>query len=446
MNVEHPLLETIGRYLDGVATQQEVDFLQNALKQDVGLRAWYLQYAHLDSALVQAPRVEVSSPAGWSAWSRGAVAVAVIGASILFLFFWNQGNSSLPTKTPTSFATLVAARDAQWSDSNTELALLSGRLPAEMLRLVAGTAEFLLADGATVVLNGPATIEVRSPKHLYIQEGRVLCRCPTVESRITVATPATEVIDLGTEFSVEARADLSTVVAVLSGEVQVGKNENRVLRAGEAIQVRGDGMLAIKPLDRAEYADLLHASPTIGAASKGEKSLLQDPGFEQPLSSNHWNGTTGNLQHAPRAGRTGHAVRIHSDGIAHWPQCRQEINTGDITGKLVIASAWAAPDQVNLQPRQQAILKITFINAQGRDFGFALQRFLTTQSQPNRYAQAQVAAIAPLGTQRVQLQLMFQTHLRETGAVLFDDASLIIVDPQINESQTNKPLQLPTQD
>jgi len=441
MNGEHPLQETIGRYLDGAATQEEIDVLQSALKQDARLRAWYLQYAHLDSALVQAPRVEVSPPAGRRPWLRWAVAAAVISASVLFLILWNQQSNPLPTKTPALFATLVAARDAQWSDYNTESALLSGRLPPEKIRLVTGSAEFLLADGATVVLNGPATIEVRSPKNIYIEEGRVFCRCPTVESRITVVTPATEVIDLGTEFSVEARPDLSTVVAVLSGEVQVGKKENRVLRAGEAVLVRGDGMLAIKPLDRSEYADLLRASPTIDESNKAEKSLLQDPGFEQALSPARWSGAVGNLQLAPRVGRSGNAVRIHSDGIAHWPQCRQEINTGDVSGKLIIAFAWAAPDLVRLQPRQQAILKITFINAQGRDFGFALQRFLSTQSQPNQYEQTQVAAIAPPGTQRVQLQLMFQTHLRETGTVLFDDAALAIVDPRSNE-----PLQLPTQD
>ena len=120
-------------------------------------------------------------------------------------------------------AYLVASTQAQWSDPEIELCLRSGDLPRGLLRLDSGSAEFLFRNGASAMLLGPATVRFTGPDSLLVQDGQVLCRCPTTDSRITVATPTTQVVDLGTEFAVAvARQPGSTRVAVIQGEVRVG--------------------------------------------------------------------------------------------------------------------------------------------------------------------------------------------------------------------------------
>jgi hypothetical protein len=432
MSERERMLELIGRYADGVASREEIAALEAALRKDAELRALFLSYLNLDAALAgAAPALRVAEsrsaarfPRSIAGWIGFAAAALVIVALVL-----SQRGQTPRSDTPHPFVTLTAASDAIWADPNVELALRGGELPPGALRLESGTAEFLFADGATVLLRGPAAVRFPERKRVLLEQGRVFLRCPTPESRVAVETPATEIIDLGTEFAVEARADRSTLVAVLSGEVQVGKSARRKLRKGEAVEVRGDGILAIQPLAREEFSELLLAAPSVSEAVRGGANLVRDPGFENGLGERTWSGTETNIEPAHKAGRSGHGVRVFARGYAPWPQCRQKFETGDIAGRLVVASVWSAvaPNDP-LGPRQQAMLKIVFVNSEGRDFAFALRRFLGAKSAPGAFEQVQVAAFAPPGTRRVQLQLMLQSNLHDSGSVIFDDASLVIAD------------------
>ncbi len=85
-------------------------------------------------------------------------------------------------------------------------------------------------------------------------------------------------------------------------------------------------------------------------------------------------------------------------------------------GQLV---AVAPPEPLKL--RQSAMLKVVFKNAEGRDFAFALRRFLGPQSKLGVFEPVRVGAFAPSGTRRVQVQLMLQSGLQESGSVVFDN-------------------------
>ena len=96
---------------------------------------------------------------------------------------------------------------------------------------------------------------------------------------------------------------------------------------------------------------------------------------------------------------------------------------------MVVAFVWAAVAPADpLRGRQQALLKIAFKNKEGRAVAFAVQRFAGPDSGPGRFERVEVAALAPEGTNRVQVQLLLQSALLESGSMLFDDASLVIVD------------------
>jgi hypothetical protein len=236
------------------------------------------------------------------------------------------------------------------------------------------------------------------------------------------------VIDLGTEFAVEARADRTARVAVVSGEVRVGSASGPSLRKGQSAEVRGDGQLVVRPLLPAELAELCGALPPAWAPGLAGENRLIDPGFDRGLAADTWGGTEGHLSLDPR-GQTGPGVRVSAHGFASFPLCRQLVRTGDIGGKLVVASVWAAtPADDPISPGQFAGLKVVFLDARDREFGFVKQHLLTGRPVPGRFEQARLAAIAPPGTAAVSVQLILYAARRHTGTVVFDDAALAIAD------------------
>ncbi|MCX6854712.1 MAG: FecR domain-containing protein [Verrucomicrobia bacterium] len=431
--------DLIQRHMAGLLTEDEAAVLQTRLKADTDLRRLYLHYMNLDVALeaqagsrdrvidlLRAAPLPENKPAGrWVSWRPLTAAAALLIFSAVAA--WMMSDLSRGTARP--FAVLAAANEAVWADPNVELALRGGELPLGALRLVSGTAEFLCADGATVVMRGPAVMRFAERKRVFVESGRIFCRCPSPESRLSVETASTEVVDLGTEFAVDARADRSTLVAVLSGEVQVGKRQPRFLRQGEAVEVRGDGILIIKPLAREEFAELLRASPSVSEAVLHGENVLRDAGFGNGLSEATWSGTEGNIEAVRSGGRSGRAVRVFAGGYALWPQCLQRIERGDIAGKLLVASVWAAsPAQDRLRDGQFAMLKVAFINDQGREFAFSRRHVLDGGHTGGRFEQVQLAALVPPGTRGVLFQLVLTSRGFDSGSVVFDDAALILTD------------------
>jgi hypothetical protein len=326
------------------------------------------------------------------------------------------------------YATLVAARDAVWADPNVDQALSAGELPEVGLKLDAGTAEFLLADGATVIARGPAAVRFPARGRVAVDLGRVFCRCPTPASRVVVETPAGDVIDLGTEFAVEARPDRTARVAVVSGEVRIGSASGPSLRKGQSADVRGDGQLVVRPLLPAELEEVFGVLPPAWAPGLAGANRLVDSGFDRGLAADTWGGTEGHLALDPR-GRSGPGVRVSAHGFASFPLCRQFVRTGDIGGKLVVASVWAAtPADDPLSPGQFAGLKVVFLDARDREFGFVKQHLLTGRPIPGRFEQARLAAIAPPGTAAVSVQLILYASRRQKGTVVFDDALMAVTD------------------
>lgn len=429
--------DLIQRYIAGLTTDEESALLQDSLKRDDAVARLYLRYMNLDVALeahagsqaavtemlVSPHRSEAKRWTGWLQWRplAAAAALLILAAAGVWLMF---GSSR---ETVRSFATLMATTNARWSDPNVELALSSGERVTSALRLESGLAEFQMLDGATVVLDGPANVRFTDRKTVFVDEGRVFCKCPTPESRITVVTPQTRVVDLGTEFSVDARTDDSTRVAVLSGKVQVMSLNAGVLTAGEVIEVKRDQVVRLKPLTPEEIAALM---PEVVSAQTADDAiggnLLIDPGFEKPLPSPVWRGTDDCLERTASLGRSGHAVRIHAKGN-NYPLVKQRVETGDISGKIVQASVWAmSPSGDPFSQQQSAVLKLAFLNAEGREFACSARHFLQSGEPANVYVQAHLAAKAPQGTRSVEVQLILAAASLKTGSVCFDDVSLLI--------------------
>jgi len=436
MNPHTELSDLTGRYADGHADAHELATLESAIRTDAQFRRWFVRFLHLDAALagqpgVAAPLMRSGDDSGsvWLAnqtrggdrrWWWRTMAMAAAALLLILVGAWLPLERSASTSTAPAF--LLASTQAQWSDPEVELSLRSGDLPRGLLRLESGSAEFRFQHGATAVLLGPVAVRFTGENSLYVQSGQVLCRCPTPESRITVTTPTTQVIDLGTEFAVAVAPDAgNTQITVLSGAVEVGTSTTTVLRQGQSAEVRRDQVLALVPLPSGTFDHLLR-SATAPMAVHGP-DMLRDRTFSgSPADA--WRLTEGHAECDIAAGELVIAAR----GQRFWPSARQLIRQPLDAGQLISASVTALSSASDpLQERQSAILKLVFVDDRDREFAQASRRFLLAgSSAPGQRVQAQIATYVPAGTKAIEVQLLLNARGRPSGTVRFSQPSLLI--------------------
>lgn len=123
------------------------------------------------------------------------------------------------------------------------------------------------------------------------------------------------------------------------------------------------------------------------------------------------------------------SVRISARGTPFWPLVVQRCVTGDISGKTVLAAVKAshmADDPLSGQ--QRAIVKISFVDEKGVEFGQAERHFLKVGGPTGRFVEGRISAIAPPGTHAVNYTVLLNACGLATGSIAIDDAKLVIVD------------------
>ena len=401
--------DLIQRHLDGMNSATEAAELSHLLETDAAARSRYLDLAELHAALSsdeslrdKKPRVVVSRQK-W-AWKA---AVFKLAAAVVFMLgvIWMLNPASRLEK---PMAKLLSTDNARWSDEGTELSLNAGEAPSGILRLMEGKAEFLTSLGAVVMLQGPVVMRFESATALFVESGKVLCRCPTAESRLVVRTPQTRVIDLGTEFVVEARADESTRVAVLSGEVKVSST---VLHQGQAAEVRTQGVTML----HSEVVNEMRPHVASPQSAEGT-NLLRGADFSSEPEV--WE------TQSPYVEIEDGSLHVRSLGHRSWPNARQRI-WKEASGRIVTASARAMqPVDDPLRPQQFAVLKLIFVGKDGRQIAYASRHFQFAGEEPGASQRATITAIAPPGTKGINLELLLNAQGDENGSVIFDDAVL----------------------
>jgi hypothetical protein len=109
--------------------------------------------------------------------------------------------------------------------------------------LNAGMSEVTFANGAVLLLEAPAELELLGRQRVFLHAGRVVVRVPPEAVGFQVETPRAEVLDLGTEFGVGVGPAGDTTVQVFAGEVEAGWKQagaaspKQRLTAGQAMGV-----------------------------------------------------------------------------------------------------------------------------------------------------------------------------------------------------------------
>jgi len=240
------MLATVDRLtsalIDGTGTAAEQASLESLLRSSAEARERFRMILHAESILAwkfAAPGSQLSvtitqvdgralkpasRPRRWWSVPGGrqiVIAAAAIAAAVAMLLMRPVPTVQPKSAGPSIVARLVDATDARWADGRAKV--IGGAVPQGPLRLLSGAAQIAFESGALVTLNGPAEIEVLGSSRLFLRRGRIVPYVPPAATGFTVVSPTGQVIDLGTEFSVNVDDSGRTDVYVLDGQVDVAQ-------------------------------------------------------------------------------------------------------------------------------------------------------------------------------------------------------------------------------
>ncbi|MEZ6136737.1 MAG: LamG-like jellyroll fold domain-containing protein [Pirellulaceae bacterium] len=295
MNRDQRLL-LIDDLLDGTISEADRLRIEAELIVDSEVRREYYQRVQL-AVLLEREAAELSASLGATQaagssstasrsitrWTRIIVGSALaIAASILVMMAFGptivpsgeQGTAliqqSMETgKSPaevsaSGFAVLNGQTDAMWSGVEFSEGDV---LPSEQLHLLSGLAHIELFSGVQVVLEGNATFKIDSPMQITILNGAARAHVPEPARGFRIKTASGDVVDLGTEFSVNVDAE-GADVHVIDGEVELHPLGNDLLRldAGASLRLAERGGVldtrpqATKTVGPSEFQDLVRAN------------------------------------------------------------------------------------------------------------------------------------------------------------------------------------------
>jgi len=150
---------------------------------------------------------------------------------------------------PAFVATLTDGIDIKWADSEKPIQLDSLLRPGSM-KLVEGYAQITFDEGARIVLEAPAEINLENSNRAFLQLGKLSAEVPIQSRGFKIDTPSASIVDLGTEFGVKVKEDESTEIHMFKGKAsllpgrkgQTGKG--RLVTAGKAMRVKASGLLS----------------------------------------------------------------------------------------------------------------------------------------------------------------------------------------------------------
>jgi len=286
--------------IDGTATPADAERLSALLRDQPELRDDYLSYLDTHAVLcwefrdLAGAAASAAAPSGsvgngrrwkiasWFPWLVSGLAAAV--ALVAVLRPGNQGQPSPGAVHPTPPADSIVALlvDETGAEFAPEHGPQGVRLGPGTYELRRGIVHLRFAQGADVVLAGPARLDVRDAQHIRLANGKVRVTAPPTAQGFTVATRAVDYVDLGTEFGLRVDAESGTSdLYVFDGQVNVadprsGKVLSEVLVGKSSRSIAGK-LTAAPPLKESDFPS--PGSIGLKRWEAYERERLQDPGL-----------------------------------------------------------------------------------------------------------------------------------------------------------------------
>jgi ferric-dicitrate binding protein FerR (iron transport regulator) len=241
-DVADELRELLHALCEDALTDDQSARLEVLLRTDAEAVAFYVAFMHQQAdlsrhfgvarpplALAPTPGSTVPRPPPKRSSRRlrmwAMLGTAAVAASVVLMLA--LGRMSLPPKesaaaepTDGSVALLVQAADPDWDETGMPTRV-GAPLPPGRLRLKSGLAQVQFYCGATVILEGPAELELLTTTQARCLRGKLRASVPPPAVGFTIETPGLHVVDRGTEFGVDVAATGPTEVHVFQGQVDL---------------------------------------------------------------------------------------------------------------------------------------------------------------------------------------------------------------------------------
>lgn len=264
---------------DPVAEQIYAELLLDAAT----LRAWSASLASAPPLLLHAPAsVGESGLPPTTGWLNRPIVFSLtsagvfIAALLLVLAQWNLPLWRDAAREPPVVARVLQSRDALWDAASLSKGVPPSALQAgRTIELLQGAVTVQFGSGAVALVEGPAVLTPHAQNAMRLHNGKLAAHVPPQAAGFWVNTPSADVIDLGTEFSVEVRwrdaaagaeDHRETEVHVLQGSVQVHplpkgtRRSARLMTAGSAAVFRNSSSQGLyveeKKMNRAIFLSL----------------------------------------------------------------------------------------------------------------------------------------------------------------------------------------------
>lgn len=233
----------IQRYLEGTLTEAEAEELHALLKEQPELGDRLIAQFNMDAML------RASKPLTASLASHPVIlprrrftfatvtGVAAMAACVTLLGTWALLSITEPSataeETTASVAVLTRGVNLEWESP----AIAPGTpLSPGWLKLKSGIAQIEFYQGARVLIEGPAALQLISSGEANCIAGKLSAHVPPQAIGFKIHTPKGTLVDLGTDFGLDV-SDADAEVHVFKGEVEFHPSSDAMksLKEGEAM-------------------------------------------------------------------------------------------------------------------------------------------------------------------------------------------------------------------
>lgn len=146
--------------------------------------------------------------------------------------------------------------DVVWQSDQTPLEIGDALSPGT-LAVKSGYAQIEFFCGATVIIEGPAELDLKSATLARVDSGRLRAQVPPAARGFSLEINDMQVVDLGTEFGLSV-SPKSADVQVFDGEVELHQpsEEKRRLTAGQAVVRNGKGAYEESDVTPESFVDI----------------------------------------------------------------------------------------------------------------------------------------------------------------------------------------------
>lgn len=316
---ERRALRALGNLCNDTLSASEGRWLANQLRTNLAMRDLYVDYmtmhanissevaafapAELEAAVhasIDAPAITPSAvpttshpPKGrllgrsWLALAATLMFVMLLGGVLggLLTAPKQQVAESNDSTTLPAIAQITSTQDCRWGDLSGDIGYGSKLHAGQTLQLSEGLAEITFEDGATMLLESPATVIFEAAHQIEIREGRLAAIVPPESRRLSIHTKTLDLRNVDAEFGLLAKETGISELHVFNGTIEANfldaqghRREQMEIRASEAVMA-SPSMTTILEFP----ANETHFVRSMSPVQEPHDGLLAYEGFAYPV-------------------------------------------------------------------------------------------------------------------------------------------------------------------